>query len=115
MNRFRKGKLNILSRISFWLPVAFFTVLLVFFLQGVKTSGETALARQEESLRNALQRSITQCYALEGAYPPSVEYLSEHYGLTYDSEAFLVDYVYYGSNLLPDSFVLRKTAQEVSE
>ena len=48
------------------------------------------------------------CYAAEGVYPPDLQYLKDHYGLTYDETEFLVDYEAYGSNLMPEVTVLRK-------
>ena len=39
--------------------------------------------RSKSTLERALTRSITQCYALEGTYPPDINYLTDHYGLTY--------------------------------
>lgn len=89
-------------------PLVFFATLFVLFLGGVSSVNDTSLAKQQESLESALTRSISQCYAVEGTYPPSLEYLVTHYGLTYDSEVFLVDYEYYGGNLLPEITVLRK-------
>ena len=59
-------------------------------------------------LENALDRSITQCYALEGSYPPSLSYLVENYGLTYNSEQYFIDYQYIGSNLRPDTMIIER-------
>ena len=43
-------------------------------------SGRTG-AREEETLRKAVARASVQCYAIEGRYPPSVEYLEENYAV----------------------------------
>lgn len=37
--------------------------------------------RSQETLRKAITRACIQCYAIEGRYPPSVEYLEENYGI----------------------------------
>lgn len=107
MNRFETGhrsyKLKYLS-----LPLLSFILLLVLFLQGISSVSETTLRKQEESLRTAIDRSVVQCYAVEGTYPPSLSYLEEHYGLTYDRNLFFVDYQALGSNLLPDVTIIRK-------
>lgn len=108
MNRFEQTRPPVRHVITYLLPLAAFVILLILFLGGVRSVGSTTLAKQQESLETALSRSISQCYAVEGVYPPSLDYLSAHYGLTYDTETFLVDYEYYGSNLLPDITVLRK-------
>lgn len=59
-------------------------------------------------LENALNRSITQCYALEGAYPPTLKYLVENYGLTYNTEQYFIDYQYIASNLRPDTTIIER-------
>lgn len=108
MNRFEQTRQPIRHTIAYLIPLTAFVILLVIFLNGVESVSDTTLAKQQDSLETALTRSITQCYAVEGAYPPTLEYLITHYGLTYDADVFLVDYEYYGSNLLPDVTVLRK-------
>ena len=61
-------------------------------------------------LEKAVNRSITQCYALEGTYPPDMEYLTAHYGLTYDEDLFFVDYQTVGANIYPDVTIIEKGA-----
>ena len=65
-------------------------------------------AEQEAILGKAVERSITECYALEGAYPPDIANLSEHYGLTYDQTQYFIDYQYIGSNLRPDVTIIKR-------
>ena len=108
MNRFEQKQSHIRQRIGFVLPIAAFLALFLFFLQGINAVNDTTLEKQQESLETAISRSISQCYAVEGVYPPSLDYLEAHYGLLYDADVFLIDYEYYGSNLLPDVTVLRK-------
>ena len=59
-------------------------------------------------LEEAVRRSAVACYAAEGAYPPDVEYLEEHYGLQVDRERYAVKYEVIASNLMPDITVLEK-------
>ena len=108
MNRFEQKSMSFGRRLIYLLPVLAFVVLFVLFLRGIGSVSESTLAKQQESLETALERSISQCYAVEGCYPPSLEYLKQHYGLLYDEDNFFVDYEYYGSNLLPEVTVLRR-------
>lgn len=108
MNRFEQTRKPLSRSISYIYPLVAFVTLLALFLGGIQSVSDTSLAKQQESLETALTRSISQCYAVEGVYPPSLDYLVSHYGLTYDTEEFLVDYEYYGGNLLPEVTVLRK-------
>lgn len=109
MNRFEQKHISFGRRLIYLLPVLAFLVLFVLFIRGIGSVSESTLAKQQESLETALERSISQCYAVEGSYPPSLEYLKQHYGLLYDEDSFLIDYEYYGSNLLPEVTVLRRT------
>lgn len=57
-------------------------------------------------LEEALVNAAVACYAIEGTYPDSAEYLIERCGIQYNSDRFEIKYEYYGSNLLPDITVL---------
>ena len=107
MNRFDKNSRslwNVLKQVLFILVLC---AIVFFFLFGLNSVSETTVARQEESLENAINRDIIQCYALEGTFPPNLDYLVEHYGLTYDHDLFFVDYQTIGSNIMPDVTIVR--------
>ena len=101
----RKRKLNIKPLYTFIVIFAFF---IVIFLTGVKILGSSNAERTEDSLRSAMERDIMHCYALEGFYPPSLEYIEEHYGLTYDASLYIVDYQPVGNNIYPNYTIIKK-------
>ena len=88
------------------LPLLVGVFILILFLGGIQSVSDTTAAKQQQSLETALSRSIAQCYAVEGMYPPSLNYIKEHYGLTYDESQFIIDYNPVGSNLMPEVMVL---------
>ena len=88
------------------LSVSAFAVIFLCFYLGIQSLSVDTDRRQRDSLEEALNRSITYCYAVEGAYPESLEYLTKHYGLTYDHDRFFVDYHVSGANLYPDVTIL---------
>lgn len=90
------------------LSVGVFLIVLSVFVQGITSLSEGTRKRQKESLENAVMRDVTYCYTVEGAYPESLEYLEEHYGLTYDEDLFFVDYRISGANIFPDITVIEK-------
>jgi len=102
------------NRIPFWKRISLsfvaFIFIFVLFLYGVSSVGATTLDKQEESLRSALQKNVLHCYAIEGYYPPSLDYMKEHYGLQYNEDLFFVDYQPIGSNILPNITIIRKDA-----
>lgn len=58
--------------------------------------------RQMEILEQAIERSLSLCYATEGFYPASIDYLVEYYGLVLDEESVYVSYKAFASNIRPD-------------
>jgi uncharacterized protein (DUF4213/DUF364 family) len=70
----------------------------------VLINGADKQVRQEQldSLETALRRAAVTCYALEGRYPPSLEHLTERYGVLVDETKFHVYYGVFGRNLMPD-------------
>ena len=109
MNRFTtKADKKLLTLPGFRIIYVLCPVVLIIFWLGISSISETTLNKQKESLENALNRNIIHCYAVEGFYPPSLEYIEEHYGLIYDKDTFFVDYQPIGSNMRPDVTILVK-------
>lgn len=90
-----------------WFSVVIFVLIAFFVFLAIEASGKGTIEKQQESLENALARDIVQCYAIEGTYPPSLDYLKEHYGLVYDESTFFVDYQPIAANLYPDVTVIK--------
>lgn len=87
----------------------FLVILLCIPLGFLLFTGLLGGKMDQESLGMAEQtvrRAAVQCYALEGAYPASLAYLQEKYGVTLDEGRFFVDYRFVASNLMPDITVL---------
>lgn len=68
--------------------------------------GERASDEAAKNVEISLNRAVARCYAAEGAYPPDLEYIAEHYGVDPDPERYIVHYEYFGSNLLPSITVI---------
>lgn len=83
-----------------------FSVLLIlavgiwFFVSaGNVDTGQQEAGRRQ--LENALRRGAAACYAAEGIYPPTIEYLTEHYGIQIDESRYHVFYEVFAENLMP--------------
>lgn len=85
------------------------------FLAGLSSVSETTEENYTESLRLAILRSAIHCYAMEGRYPESLNYLQEHYGLSWNEDQYLVDYEIIGSNLKPDVTIIPLHEKEGSK
>ncbi len=88
---------------------AFFLGVLALFWMGLDSLSGVTARQEAEGLKNSILQSAVHCYALEGFYPDSLDYLREHYGLTYDTDKYIVAYEIIGSNLMPDVSVIAKS------
>ncbi len=88
-----------------------FIVIITVFIYGISKVSSRTDSQALETLQNAVSRDIVRCYAIEGVYPENLEYLKDHYGLTYDESRFVVDYQPLGQNILPDVTIIDKEAK----
>lgn len=106
MNRFAEKKFHPFKNRAALYSILLLFLLVLLFLLGIRSISDTTQEDQAESLKSAILKSSVHCYAVEGAYPESLSYLEEHYGITYDQEKYVVDYEIIGSNILPDVTVI---------
>ena len=78
----------------------------------VTRMGHTSGEAQTEFVTKSVHNAALTCYAVEGAYPTTLEYLRAHYGLAYDQSRYLVRYDSFGSNLMPDISVTEVEASD---
>lgn len=64
--------------------------------QGIKLTREAAI------------RTAVECYAIEGIYPPNVQYMEDNYNLSYDKTKYYIHYDAFASNIMPTIEVYEK-------
>ena len=94
----KKGKVCLLLAVT----VALLLVLAAL-LPGIRRSIQE---NSREAIRDTVLRCSVECYAVEGAYPDSLSYLEDRYGLTVNHQDFIVTYEVFASNQLPEVQVL---------
>ena len=104
--RFAKQRLGLV--LSVLLCAAAVTLALLFV--GRVDSGATS--EQMAQLKHDMIHAAVTCYAIEGRYPPTLDYLCEHYGVHVDTSRFFVTYDVMGGNILPPVAVLRRGVWE---
>lgn len=83
-------------------PVLFFAAVLCFFYYALSTTSASVEQEQLASTRQSVRRAAVHCYAVEGQYPPNLQYLEEHYGLRIDENKVIVHYEPIAANLMPN-------------
>lgn len=101
----KKKKMPVIVR---YLPVIIvFILILAIAIYMFFDVGNTADSESLSITETNIRRAVMSCYAEEGRYPESIEYLKENYGL-YISDDFVVDYSIFADNIMPQIFVMRK-------
>ena len=99
---------NRISAIFQWLAALLAALCLIFFVTSLASVDRQQGEEGRQQLETALRRAAVACYAAEGVYPPTVEYLQEHYGVQIEEERYIVFYEIFANNLMPDITVLEK-------
>ena len=99
---------NRISAIFRWLAALLAALCLVLFITSLASVDRQQGEEGRQQLETALRRAAVACYAAEGIYPPTVEYLQEHYGVQIEEERYIVFYEIFANNLMPDITVLEK-------
>lgn len=87
-------------------PSVLFLILLLLFFNGLGILDDKTNQEQIKATKDAITRAAVHCYALEGFYPSNIEYLENNYGLNIDHDRYIIDYIGFASNLMPDITVL---------
>ena len=97
-----------ISAIFRWLAALLAALCLVLFISSLASVDRQQGEEGRQQLETALRRAAVACYAAEGIYPPTVEYLQQHYGVQIEEERYIVFYEIFANNLMPDITVLEK-------
>ena len=85
-----------------------FAVTLALVLTGLVRTGSTVRSEGTRSAEEAIRRAALCCYALEGAYPESYDYLKEHYPPGINEALYAVHYIAVAPSLMPEITVVRQ-------
>lgn len=83
-------------------PILGFICVIIIFVFAFNEISNKSVEEGAVTLDRAIHRAAVQCYAIEGRYPSSVEYLVDNYGIQIDGEKYVVFYEGFASNLMPD-------------
>lgn len=90
-----------------WITGIVFLLLALLFVLSLTSTTQSSAARESEVLDSALRRAIVTCYAVEGRYPPSLDYIAENYGVLVDETRYSVYYDAFAANVMPTLRVSR--------
>ena len=77
-------------------------------LTSLLRTDEADRKKRAESIEEAVRERVIQCYVIENAYPESLSYLEEYYGLTVNKKEYKIIYTPFAENIPPDTRVICK-------
>ena len=102
----RLGKKDIAAGVAF-------VALIVGFIVLVNSLTATSGGQETQLVYDAVKNATLTCYAVEGTYPETLDYLREHYKLAYNTDKYVVEYDAFASNLMPTINVLERGAKDL--
>ncbi|NLK64248.1 MAG: hypothetical protein GX289_04050 [Tissierellia bacterium] len=93
---------------SKFISVIIIIMLIVYLYMAVDNAERKSNEESYKTLSDAIMRSAVQCYAIEGFYPPDINYLENNYGLLVDHNKYFVSYNVFASNIIPEVQVFLK-------
>ncbi len=103
---------KISSLSAFILPALVFIAVLAIVLSGLSNTSKAVGKEGLRVAREAVVRAAVCCYAIEGSYPDSYEYLRDNYGLSINEERYHDFYDIFASNIMQDITVVELGAGE---
>lgn len=100
----RRLNLNLIKTIILFGVLA---VLVFCLIKSVEKMGNGQQSESLKQLDESIRKATMTCYATEGVYPPSIQYLKDNYGIQIDEDRYSVFYEIEGANLMPDITVMR--------
>ncbi len=104
------GNFTIKKRKAFRHPIAIIVsiVAIVAIFPALRFEDNSTITSEKKALSQAVERCIVSCYAENGFYPPSLEYLEENYNIIYDHDIFFIDYRPIATNIYPYFSIIAK-------
>jgi competence protein ComGC len=84
-------------------------VLLIIILVSFQSVEKVSNSEDRSAaIEKVIMKAAVQCYALEGSYPPSVDYLKDNYGIILDESQYFYFYDTNGANIAPTIQVIKR-------
>ena len=78
------------------------------------SAGNVNERQQAENLKqveDSIHKAVLNCYAIEGSYPATLDYVEQYYGLQIDHDRYDVFYEVFAQNIMPEITVIEKDTE----
>ena len=88
--------------------VLIFSVVAGIVVTGINDASKKSDAEEQRIAEESIRSAIVTCYAVEGSYPDTFDYIKKNYNVSIDEKKFAVHYTVFASNVMPDFDVVRR-------
>jgi hypothetical protein len=74
------------------MPILLLAAIIAVAWYAFSDAAESAERQRFDNMMRRIDQAVTACYAIEGRYPPTFDYLAENYGIRVDLKRFEVVY-----------------------
>lgn len=85
-----------------------FIVALILFIYGINWFSGVAETEEAYIQERAIRRACITCYAVEGIYPPNINYIEDNYGIIINHKKYIVHFEIFASNIMPDIALIER-------
>ena len=78
------------------------------------SAGNVNERQQAENLKqmeDSIHKAVLNCYAIEGSYPATLDYVEQYYSLQIDHDRYDVFYEVFAQNIMPEITVIDKDTE----
>ena len=93
--------------------ILIFIALILAFVLLVNNITNKNSGRELQIVRDAVKNAALTCYAVEGMYPDDIQYLRDHYNLSFNEDKYVVYYEPFASNVIPAIKVVERGATDL--
>ena len=108
MKNFVNVKARRVERRGILKSLLFVIIISVVLIAGIFYISDMGSEQGIKLTREAAIRTAVECYAIEGIYPPNVQYMEDNYNLSYDKTKYYIHYDAFASNIMPTIEVYEK-------
>lgn len=85
--------------------ILLFVICFIFFYVAIANVSDDVDENEAQTLKKAIDKAITTCYAIEGTYPENIKYIEDNYGVVIDYDKYTVVYDILSANIKPNVIV----------
>ena len=93
--------------------ILIFVALILAFVLLVNNITNKNSGRELQIVRDAVKNAALTCYAVEGMYPDDIQYLRDHYNLSFNEDKYVVYYEPFASNVIPAIKVVERGSADL--